>query len=131
MLFRISAAFRWRLLRGRSLRASAKRAGGIGVASFDILYSAGSSNGVVWIVRLCSYVVFGGLEVELGILLRRGAEATGDATSGFLRAGMLLEKVDDSSIKAHSNSATHDIETWDGTQRTGHYLTCYGRIPER
>jgi hypothetical protein len=31
-----SAAFRWRVLRGRSLRAEAKRAGEMGVASEDI-----------------------------------------------------------------------------------------------
>lgn len=37
MLLRSSAALRWRVLRGRSLRASAKRAGEIGVASLDMM----------------------------------------------------------------------------------------------
>ena len=37
MLLRSSAAFKWRVLRGRSFRAAAKRAGGMGVASWDIL----------------------------------------------------------------------------------------------
>jgi len=37
MLLRISAALRWSVLRGRSLRAAAKRAGDMGIASCDIL----------------------------------------------------------------------------------------------
>lgn len=37
MLLRSSAALRWRVERGRSLRASAKRAGDMGAASEDIL----------------------------------------------------------------------------------------------
>ena len=36
MEYTYSAAFRWRVLRGRSLRAEAKRAAEIGVASEDI-----------------------------------------------------------------------------------------------
>ncbi len=49
MLLRSSAALRWRVLRGKSLSAAAKRAGEMGVASLDILDTgSGFAGSGVW-----------------------------------------------------------------------------------